>query len=115
MTSQEKQTAEPAVHVADLTKTYRVPVREGGVVAALKSLVNRKTRDVEAVREISFEVEHGEIVGFLGPNGAGKTTSLKMLSGLLYPTAGEVSLMYRFTIRPRHRAGRPEALPPPPP
>ena len=64
-------------------------MREGGLSAALKSLVHRRTRKVEAVKEISFTVGQGEIVGFLGPNGAGKTTTLKMLSGLLYPSGGQ--------------------------
>ncbi len=75
--------------MSGLTKTYVVPVRDAGVRAALIALVRRKTRDVEAVRAIDFEIAPGEIVGFLGPNGAGKTTTLKMLSGLLHPTDGE--------------------------
>lgn len=82
-----------SISVNNLSKTYTVPEREAGLSAAIKSLVHRKTRDVKAVDEISFTVEGGEIVGFLGPNGAGKTTSLKMLSGLLYPTSGEVSVL----------------------
>jgi ABC-2 type transport system ATP-binding protein len=60
--------------------------------AALKSLFRPTYREVEAVRQISFEVERGEMVGFIGPNGAGKTTTLKVLSGLLYPTGGEVQV-----------------------
>ena len=79
----------PAINVCQLSKSYEVPVREGGLSAALKSLVHRRTRKVEAVKEISFTVGQGEIVGFLGPNGAGKTTTLKMLSGLLYPSGGQ--------------------------
>jgi ABC-2 type transport system ATP-binding protein len=75
--------------VRHLSKTYRVPEREAGLVASLRSLARRTYRDVEAVRDISFTVERGEVVGFIGPNGAGKTTTLKMLSGLLHPTAGE--------------------------
>src|SRR5688500_6975883 len=59
----------------------------------MRSLVRRKTREVRAVEEISFEIGPGEVVGFLGPNGAGKTTTLKMLSGLLYPTAGEARVL----------------------
>ena len=81
--------ATPAIEVHQLSKIYEVPVREGGLAAALKSLIYRETRQVEAVRSISFEVAPGEVVGFLGPNGAGKTTTLKMLSGLLYPSGGQ--------------------------
>ena len=61
--------ADPVVHVSRLTKVFRVPEREAGVRAALRSLVRRKTRDVQAVDAISFDIQGGEIVGFLGPNG----------------------------------------------
>jgi len=84
---------EPAVHVGALEKVFDVPERDPGLLAATKSLVRRKTRAVRAVDAISFEIGHGEIVGFLGPNGAGKTTTLKMLSGLLYPTGGEARVL----------------------
>src|SRR5512139_1387209 len=83
----------PAVYIRDLHKTYVVSEREGGVRAALASLVRRKKEEVKAVDGISFDLEPGEIVGFLGPNGAGKTTTLKMLSGLLHPTSGEMSVL----------------------
>ncbi|MCC7260917.1 MAG: ATP-binding cassette domain-containing protein [Candidatus Latescibacteria bacterium] len=82
-----------AIEVQQLRKTYEVPVREGGVKAALKSLIHKQVRTVEAVKSIDFAVAPGEIVGFLGPNGAGKTTTLKMLSGLLHPTAGQVQVL----------------------
>ncbi|HWH23465.1 MAG TPA: ATP-binding cassette domain-containing protein, partial [Candidatus Limnocylindria bacterium] len=85
--------AEPVIHVADLRKTFRVPVREGGLRASVRSLVRREHRDVNAVAGVSFDIAPGEVVGFLGPNGAGKTTTLKMLAGLLYPSAGEVSVL----------------------
>lgn len=78
------------IHVSHLVKTYQVPVREAGLRSALRSFVQRKYDTVEAVRDISFSIEPGEIVGFIGPNGAGKTTTLKMLAGLLHPTSGEV-------------------------
>ena len=83
----------PVIHVAGLRKTFRVPVRDEGLRNALKSLVRRVHRDVEAVDGISFDIDPGEVVGFLGPNGAGKTTTLKMLSGLLYPTSGEATVL----------------------
>jgi len=83
----------PAIHIRDLHKTYIVSEREGGVRAALASLIHRKKEEVRAVDGISFDLAPGEIVGFLGPNGAGKTTTLKMLSGLLHPTSGEISVL----------------------
>ncbi len=81
------------IHVQDLVKHYVVPEREGGLRASFRSVFRRSHRLVRAVDGISFVVEPGEIVGFLGPNGAGKTTTLKVLSGLLHPTAGEVSVL----------------------
>ncbi len=84
---------DPVVHVAELTKIYKVPEREAGLGAAARALFKRQTRDVRAVEAISFDVGPGEIVGFLGPNGAGKTTTLKMLAGLLYPTSGEARVL----------------------
>jgi len=79
---------EPAIVLDQLSKTYLVAERDAGVMAAARSLVKRRQREIKAVDRVSFAVEAGEIVGFLGPNGAGKTTTLKMLAGLLHPTAG---------------------------
>ncbi len=84
---------EPAIRVEGLEKTFRVPEREAGLRASLRSLVRRTTRDVVAVGGIDVVVDPGEMVGFLGPNGAGKTTTLKMLSGLLFPSAGTVRVL----------------------
>ena len=81
------------ISVADLSKHYKVPERQGGLKAAVVSLFNRKYRAVKAVDGISFAIKPGEVVGFLGPNGAGKTTTLKILSGLLHPTSGQVNVM----------------------
>jgi viologen exporter family transport system ATP-binding protein len=81
------------VEVSGLTKVFRVPERESGMRAATRSLFRRQWRDVRAVDGISFEIGPGEVVGFLGPNGAGKTTTLKMLSGLLYATGGDLRVL----------------------
>jgi ABC-2 type transport system ATP-binding protein len=76
----------------DLKKHFKVHKRPPGFAAALKSLVARKYETVKAVDGVSFTIERGERVGFLGPNGAGKTTTLKVLSGLLHPTSGDVEV-----------------------
>src|SRR5215472_3612461 len=78
------------IWVRGLRKYYQVHKRPPGLKAALRSLFRRSYTTVKAVDGISFEIKPGERVGFLGPNGAGKTTTLKVLSGLLHPTAGEV-------------------------
>ncbi len=81
------------IEVKHLSKFYQVHQKEPGLAGSLKSLFNRKYYDVKAVDDVSFTIEEGELVGFIGPNGAGKTTTLKTLSGLLYPTSGEVSVL----------------------
>jgi ABC-2 type transport system ATP-binding protein len=78
------------IEVDRLVKEYRVQHREGGALAALASLFRRRYSIARAVDQLSFAIAAGERVGFLGPNGAGKTTTLKVLSGLLHPTSGNV-------------------------
>jgi ABC-2 type transport system ATP-binding protein len=78
------------IQVRELRKEYKVHRRPPGLAASLRSLFRRRHEPVRAVDGISFSVGAGERVGFLGPNGAGKTTTLKVLSGLLHPTGGEV-------------------------
>jgi ABC-type uncharacterized transport system ATPase subunit len=81
------------VTVEGLAMTYRAPVRADGLGAAVRSLFRREYREIAAVRDLSFTLEAGEIVGFIGPNGAGKTTTLKMLSGILHPTRGSAQVL----------------------
>ena len=85
--------ADPAAIIADrLSKTYEVKVRDPGLGGAVRALLRPRYREVRAVQDVSFRMDRGEIVAFLGPNGAGKTTTLKMLTGLLYPTAGRAEV-----------------------
>jgi len=75
-----------------LVKLFKVPIREKRGLAAIRSFFYRRFRTVRAVDEVSFSLEPGELVGYLGPNGAGKSTTIKMLTGLLVPTSGELSV-----------------------
>ncbi len=81
------------ITVRRLVKAYQSYKKEPGIFGSIKSLVNRKYFETKAVDAISFEINEGELVGFIGPNGAGKTTTLKCLSGLLWPTSGEISVL----------------------
>lgn len=87
------QSKSKAVSVFKLNKTFKQYKKEPGLMGAVKGLFKREYYDINAVNEISFEIEEGEFVGFIGPNGAGKTTTLKCLSGLLYPTDGVVNVL----------------------
>jgi ABC-2 type transport system ATP-binding protein len=85
----------------DLTRTYTFHQQTPGLFGAIRTLYRRKTETRLAVDAISFEIAQGEVVGLLGPNGAGKTTTLKMLTGLLNPSDGELSVLgYRPFDRP---------------
>src|SRR6185436_2684285 len=81
------------IEVSGLTKTFRTYRKQPGFTGAVKGLLHRKYEQTIAVKDVSLNVESGELVGFLGPNGAGKTTTLKMLSGLLYPTSGSARVL----------------------
>ena len=78
--------------VDDISKTFKVAKRNSGLKSALKSFIKREYTTIEAVKNISFEINEGEIVGYIGPNGAGKSTTIKMLSGILLPTAGSITV-----------------------
>ena len=84
----------PAViEVSGLSKQYRVYRKHEGLIASIRNLFHREYTTVDAVKQVGFQIEEGEIVGFLGPNGAGKTTTLKLLSGLIYPTSGHATVL----------------------
>ena len=81
------------IELERVCKTFRVTRKQKGLAGAVKGLFRPDRREVHAVRDVSFAIEPGELVGFIGPNGAGKSTTIKMLSGILYPTSGRVSVV----------------------
>ena len=81
------------IYTNHLTKAYRRFVKEPGFKGSVKSLFRRKYMDKTAVGDFNLSVEKGEFVGLLGPNGAGKTTLIKMLTGIIAPTSGEISVL----------------------
>ena len=91
------------IKVDSITKTFKVAKRNSGLKAALKSFFKREYKEVEAVKNISFEIEKGEIVGYIGPNGAGKSTTIKMLSGILLPTSGTITVNSLDPIKDRKK------------
>jgi ABC-2 type transport system ATP-binding protein len=81
------------IEVNGLTKAFRTYKKQPGFAGAIKGLFHRQYEQTVAVKDVSFTIEPGELVGFLGPNGAGKTTTLKMLAGLLHPTGGTARVL----------------------
>jgi ABC-2 type transport system ATP-binding protein len=78
------------IEVRDIRKTFRIPVVKEGAFSGVRSLFSREYREKTAVQDISFRIREGDFVGYIGPNGAGKSTTIKMLTGILHPTSGEV-------------------------
>jgi ABC-2 type transport system ATP-binding protein len=85
--------------VENLSKIYPVAVKQPGLKGTLRHFFRRTYREIKAVQDISFQIDAGEVVGFLGPNGAGKTTTLKMLTGLIHPSSGKVTVADRIPYR----------------
>lgn len=83
----------PAITVTSLSKTFRTKRKAAGLGASLRSLFDPQYNTIEAVRSLSFTMEPGELLGFIGPNGAGKSTTIKILTGILFPTSGEVNIL----------------------
>ena len=92
------------ININNVSKSYRIPIRESGFFAALKAFVRPRYRDVHALSNVDLRIEAGEIVGYIGPNGAGKSTTIKILSGILRPDEGDVSVngLNPFTNRKQH-------------
>ena len=83
----------PIIEVKHLSKEFKVKLKEKGLKGSLKSIISPKYKTVKAVKNISFEVEKGEIIAFIGPNGAGKSTTIKMMTSILYPDKGSIKVL----------------------
>ncbi|MCA1029523.1 ATP-binding cassette domain-containing protein [Bacillus timonensis] len=94
------------IEVEGLCKDFKVAKRETGFVGALKSIVNREFVLKEAVKDISFSIEKGEMVGYIGPNGAGKSTTIKMLTGILVPSSGKIRVKGNVPYENRKKNAR---------
>ena len=94
----------PHILVDRLVKTYRIAARDPGLMGAVRGVLHRRHRTVEALSGVSFSLERGELLGFIGPNGAGKSTTIKILAGILRPDGGRVEVDGRdpFADRERH-------------
>ena len=93
----------PQIRLEAVSKRYVIAEREPGLAGALRGLVKRKTRIVQAVDDVSFSLEPGELVGYIGPNGAGKSTTIKLMSGILCPDSGVIDVMGRTPWKQRRQ------------
>jgi ABC-2 type transport system ATP-binding protein len=87
--------------VENLNKSFKIPVRQGGFLNSLKSVVRREYRTVQALKEVSFTLQEGELVGYIGPNGAGKSTTVKIMSGILVPDSGRCEILGQIPWKQR--------------
>ena len=91
------------IEVKNVSKEFKKIIKEPGLKGSVKSLFHKKQEIVKAVDDISFTVEKGEILGFIGPNGAGKSTAIKMLTGILTPTSGEIMINGQIPYKNRKK------------
>ena len=91
------------IKVENLQKTFKVKLKEKGFIGSLKSIIKPKYKYIKAVKNISFEIEKGEIIAFIGANGAGKSTTIKMLTGILYPDKGQIKVLDINPIKERKK------------
>lgn len=81
------------INVEHLSKTFKVKEKAKGFIGSMKTIIKPKFKEIQAVKDISFKVEEGEVIAFIGPNGAGKSTTIKMLTGILYPDSGNIEVL----------------------
>ena len=93
----------PIIEVKKLSKTFKVKLKEKGIKGSIKSIFKPKYKIIKAVKNISFEVEKGEMIAFIGPNGAGKSTTIKMMTGILYPDSGSIKVIDYDPVKDRKK------------
>lgn len=91
------------IEVKHLSKNFKVKLKEKGLKGSLRSIIKPKYKVIKAVKDISFDVEKGEIVAFIGPNGAGKSTTIKMMTSILYPDKGKVRVLGLDPVKDRKK------------
>ena len=91
------------ISVKNLIKTFKVKEKEKGFIGSIKAILKPRYKEVQAVKNISFEVEEGEVIAFIGPNGAGKSKTIKMLTGILYPDSGNIEVLGINPIKERKK------------
>src|SRR6202163_234601 len=96
----------PIIQTRELRKVFRAVKRYPGAIGALRTLFSREHVDRVAVEGVTMSLEAGELVGYIGPNGAGKSTTIKMLTGILVPTSGDVTVAGLVPYRERRRNAR---------
>jgi ABC-2 type transport system ATP-binding protein len=94
------------IHVEEISKIYKIAKRQPGMVGAVKSIFKREYINMPAVRDVSFSIAPGEMVGYIGPNGAGKSTTIKMLTGILLPSSGEIMVNGLVPYKERQKNAR---------
>ena len=104
-TDGHRQFDDPIVDVRGLAKKFTLKQKEPGLRGSIRSLWKTTTVDVSAVSDVSFQLQEGEMLGFIGPNGAGKSTTIKMLTGILYPSAGQASVLGYTPWKDRRKLG----------
>ena len=93
----------PIIEVKKLSKTFKVKLKEKGIKGSIKSIFKPKYKIIKAVKNISFEVEKGEMIAFIGPNGVGKSTTIKMMTGILYPDSGSIKVIDYDPVKDRKK------------
>jgi ABC-2 type transport system ATP-binding protein len=92
-----------SITVSHLRRTFKTKRKAAGLSGSLRALLKPQYSSVEAVRDLSFEMETGETLGFIGPNGAGKSTTIKILTGILHPSGGEATVLGYVPWRERQQ------------